>query len=145
MKLQRCRALLALSLALPCVANAAAWSKAFAVEWFEPAFYYGAKEGADAPGTDCPEGTNPENDWRKNDRRFREPDLSRALNVVDKLRAIGEKLGHTPGEVAIAWALAHPAVTGAIVGGRNTKQVEETVRAVDLKLGFDDMGVLNAL
>src|SRR5688572_23171856 len=65
MKLQRCRALLALSLALPCVANAAAWSKAFAVEWFEPAFYYGAKEGADAPGTDCPEGTNPENDWRK--------------------------------------------------------------------------------
>jgi aryl-alcohol dehydrogenase-like predicted oxidoreductase len=87
----------------------------------------------------------PETDWRKNDRRFREPDLSRALNVVDKLRAIGGKFGHTPGEVAISWTLAHPAVTGAIVGGRNTRQVEETVRAVDLKLGFEDMGVLNAL
>jgi aryl-alcohol dehydrogenase-like predicted oxidoreductase len=87
----------------------------------------------------------PENDWRKNDRRFREPDLSRALNVVEKLRAIGEKLGHTPAQVAIAWTLAHPAVTGAIVGGRNARQVEETVRAVDLKLGFEDMGGLNAL
>jgi hypothetical protein len=31
------------------------------------------------------------------------------------------------------------------VGGRNTKQVEETVRAIDLKLGFAEMGELNAL
>jgi hypothetical protein len=56
---------LLLSLALPVSAHAAAWSKSYAVEWFEPAFYYGAKDGAEAPGTDCPAGTNPENDWRK--------------------------------------------------------------------------------
>lgn len=65
MKLQHGRLLLALSLALPCAVQAAPWTKAFAVEWFEPAFYYGGKEGVDAPGTDCPGGTNPENDWRK--------------------------------------------------------------------------------
>jgi aryl-alcohol dehydrogenase-like predicted oxidoreductase len=87
----------------------------------------------------------PDTDWRKTDRRFQEPNLSRALAVVDKLRAIGDQLCHTPGEVAISWTLAHPAVTGAIVGGRNTKQVEETVRAIDLKLGFAEMGELNAL
>jgi len=51
-------------LALPISSPAAAWSQAFAVEWYEPAFYYGAKEGDSAPGTDCPAGTNPENDWR---------------------------------------------------------------------------------
>jgi hypothetical protein len=44
---------------------ALAWSRAYAVEWFEPAMYYGAAEGVDVPGTDCPAGTNPENDWRK--------------------------------------------------------------------------------
>jgi hypothetical protein len=42
-----------------------AWSKAYAVEWYEPAFYHGAKTGADLPGTDCPAGTNPDLDWRK--------------------------------------------------------------------------------
>jgi hypothetical protein len=46
-------------------ATAHAWSRAFAVEWYEPAFYYGAEEGSSSPGTDCPQGTNPENDWRK--------------------------------------------------------------------------------
>ena len=56
---------LLVSLFLPIATHAGAWSRSYAVEWFEPAFYYGAKEGADAPGTDCPGGTNPENDWRK--------------------------------------------------------------------------------
>lgn len=59
-----CSSLFALILALP-AADALAWTKSYAVEWFEPAFYYGAKEGVDAPGTDCPAGTNPDNDWRK--------------------------------------------------------------------------------
>jgi hypothetical protein len=65
MSLRRCCLLLALSIALPAAANATAWTKSFAVEWFEPAFYYDAKEGVDSPGTDCPSGTNPDNDWRK--------------------------------------------------------------------------------
>jgi aryl-alcohol dehydrogenase-like predicted oxidoreductase len=87
----------------------------------------------------------PDTDWRKNDRRFQGASLEHALKIVDKLRQIGEPRGHTPGEVAIAWVLAHPAVTGAIVGGRSSKQIEETVRAVELKLGFEEMGELNAL
>ncbi|HYM34396.1 MAG TPA: hypothetical protein VET48_03315 [Steroidobacteraceae bacterium] len=43
----------------------AEWHRAYVIEWFEPAFYYGAKEGDSAPGTDCPAGTNPDMDWRK--------------------------------------------------------------------------------
>src|SRR5688572_1696951 len=65
MNFRRCRSLLLCAVALPASANAATWTKSFAVEWFEPAFYYGAKDGVDAPGSDCPAGTNPENDWRK--------------------------------------------------------------------------------
>jgi hypothetical protein len=43
----------------------AAWTRTYVVEWNEPAMYYGAKSGVTAPGTDCPNGTNPEIDWIK--------------------------------------------------------------------------------
>jgi hypothetical protein len=52
----------AAAVAAPSVA-AAAWTRTYAVEWYEPAMYYGAKTGVIDPGTDCPKGTNPEVDW----------------------------------------------------------------------------------
>src|SRR5262249_42048598 len=41
------------------------WTKTYVIEWNEPAMYYGAKTGVIDPGTDCPQGTNPEIDWIK--------------------------------------------------------------------------------
>ena len=46
----------------PAVAQAA-WTRTYAVEWYEPAMYYGAKTGVIDPGADCPKGSNPEIDW----------------------------------------------------------------------------------
>src|SRR6516225_6060097 len=66
----------------------------------------------------------PRDDWRRNDAQFREPLLSRNLALVDKLREIGARHGRSAGEVALAWTLRQPAVTGAIVGGRSAAQVE---------------------
>src|SRR5499427_8733684 len=45
--------------------RSAKWTKSYVVEWNEPAMYYGAKAGVIDPGTDCPQGTNPEVDWIK--------------------------------------------------------------------------------
>jgi aryl-alcohol dehydrogenase-like predicted oxidoreductase len=88
----------------------------------------------------------PQTDWRKTDRRFQGPNLSYALRIVDKLREIGAPRGHSPAEMAIAWTLANPAVTGAIVGGRNAQQVEETTRAAELQLSPDEMqGIASVL
>jgi hypothetical protein len=56
--------LAAASLAAPAPAEAA-WTRTFAIEWYEPAMYYGAQSGVTDPGTDCPAGTNPEPDWIK--------------------------------------------------------------------------------
>jgi aryl-alcohol dehydrogenase-like predicted oxidoreductase len=81
----------------------------------------------------------PADDWRRNNPRFQEPQLSQALALVERLRAIGDRHGRTPGEVAIAWTLRHPAVTAAIVGGRNAAQVEETARAADFRLSEDEI------
>ena len=73
-------------------------------------------------------------DWRRNLPNFHEPLLSRNLRLVEHLREIGDRHGRTPGEVAIAWALHHPAVTGAIVGFRSPAQVDGIVGAANFQL-----------
>jgi len=78
-------------------------------------------------------------DWRRNLPNFREPLLSRNLLLVEQLRKIGQRYGRSPGEVAIAWTLNNPAVTGAIVGFRNPKQVDGIIGATVFRLAADDL------
>ena len=49
------------------------------------------------------------------------------------------KTGMSPGEVAIAWTLRKPAVTGAIVGARSPKQVEGVIGAATFQLSPDEV------
>ncbi len=76
----------------------------------------------------------PDDDWRKRHPDFQEPQLSRNLRLVSLLRSIGKRHGHTPAEVAIAWVLRTPAVTGAIVGARRPAQVRGVVGAAEFRL-----------
>ncbi|MBZ5598603.1 MAG: aldo/keto reductase [Acidobacteriia bacterium] len=76
----------------------------------------------------------PKDDWRSRHADFQEPRLSRNLQLVDKLREIGNRHGRSPGEVAIAWTLRNPAVTGAIVGARTARQANGVMRAAELQL-----------
>ena len=77
----------------------------------------------------------PEDDWRKHDARFREPQLSRHLALVERLEAVAERHGATPGAVAAAWTLRNPAVNGAIVGFRRPGQVDPIIAAA---IALDD-------
>ncbi|MGB5843739.1 MAG: aldo/keto reductase [Anaerolineales bacterium] len=86
----------------------------------------------------------PDNDWRQRDPEFLEPKLSQNLVLVDRLASIGARYGRSVGEVAIAWTLNHPAVTGAIVGARSVKQVDGVMNADDLKLSETDIAELEA-
>jgi aryl-alcohol dehydrogenase-like predicted oxidoreductase len=76
----------------------------------------------------------PPDDFRSKNPEFREPRLSKNIELVERLRKVGARHGRNPGEVAIAWVLSNPAVTGAIVGARNAKQAEGVMRAGELKL-----------
>ena len=76
----------------------------------------------------------PPDDFRPRTASFKEPLLSRNLGVVEVLRGIGERHGRTPGEVAIAWTLRDPVVTGAIVGMRSAEQARQIVRSADFRL-----------
>ena len=81
----------------------------------------------------------PADDFRTRNPEFREPRLSKNIELVERLRRVGERHGRTPGEVAIAWTLRHPVVTGAIVGARNAKQAEGVMRAGELKLSPEEI------
>ncbi len=76
----------------------------------------------------------PDDDWRKRDPQFQEPRLSRNLELVEALNEIAFVHNVTPGVVAIAWALQHPGVTGAIVGARRPEQVDGIVAAAEFQL-----------
>ena len=81
----------------------------------------------------------PEDDWRKHSPNFQEPLLSRNLQLVGTLRAIGRRHNASPGEVAIAWTLRNPAVTGAIVGVRSSLQVKGIAGGARLELAPNDI------
>jgi aryl-alcohol dehydrogenase-like predicted oxidoreductase len=86
----------------------------------------------------------PEDDWRKHDERFSEPQLSRHLALVERLREVGERHGTTPGAIAIAWTLSHPAVHGAVVGLRRPHQVEDLALAGNVELSDEDLALVNS-
>jgi aryl-alcohol dehydrogenase-like predicted oxidoreductase len=76
----------------------------------------------------------PKNDWRSRNPEFQEPKLSANLQVAGRLARIAGRHGRSPSEAAIAWTLSHPAVTGAIVGARNARQVESNIGAMTFRL-----------
>jgi aryl-alcohol dehydrogenase-like predicted oxidoreductase len=81
----------------------------------------------------------PVDDWRRRSSDFKPPRLSRNLALRDALRPIAERHETTVSAVAIAWALAWPGVTGAIVGARSPEQVDGWLGAATLELTLDDL------
>lgn len=82
----------------------------------------------------------PDNDWRKHNPEFQEPNLSRNLALVEKLREIAVLYQRTPAEAAIAWTLTNPAVTGAIVGARSPEQVDTIIGAAEFRFTERELG-----
>jgi aryl-alcohol dehydrogenase-like predicted oxidoreductase len=85
----------------------------------------------------------PPADWRSRNPEFKEPKLTENLALVERLRASAARHDCSPGEVALAWTLRNPAVTGAIVGARNASQVQGVMRAASLQLTPGDIAELS--
>jgi len=87
----------------------------------------------------------PEGDWRRNNRFYQEPLLSRALALVEQLQTISARHGRGAGEVAIAWTLRHPAITATIVGARNPRQIDELIGAATFRLSPEEIEELGGV
>jgi aryl-alcohol dehydrogenase-like predicted oxidoreductase len=80
-----------------------------------------------------------EDDWRRRSPDFKPPRLSRNLALRDALGPVAERHGTTVSAVAIAWTLAWPGVTAAIVGARSAEQVDGWIGAATLELSLQDL------
>ena len=85
-----------------------------------------------------------DDDWRRRAPEFRPPRLERNLALRDALRPIARRHGTTVSAVAVAWTLAWPGVTGAIVGARSARQVEGWIAAAALDLTPSDLDEIAA-
>jgi aryl-alcohol dehydrogenase-like predicted oxidoreductase len=83
--------------------------------------------------------TLPDDDWRKRDSRFRDP---QNYAVADRVAAVAERHRVAPGAVAVAWTLHNPAVDGAIVGFRRPGQVDPILSALQVELSDEDVAEL---
>jgi aryl-alcohol dehydrogenase-like predicted oxidoreductase len=86
----------------------------------------------------------PPDDFRRNAKNYQEPLLSRNLEIADFLKQIGARRGVSAGVIAIAFTLANPAITAAIVGGRNPAQVEGVWPAASFRLSPEEMQEIEA-
>ncbi|WP_229054517.1 aldo/keto reductase [Aeromicrobium sp. Leaf350] len=82
-------------------------------------------------------------DFRRNNPRFSAENLTQNLTVVDELRSIGERLGVTPAQLALAWVLHQDGVV-TIPGSKKRTHLEENVAAADVELSADDLAALDA-
>jgi len=82
----------------------------------------------------------PSDDFRRRALAFQEPNLTKNLELAERMKAIGARHGRSAGEVAIAWTLRNPAVTGAIVGMRSAKQAEGVLGALEFRLSAEEVG-----
>jgi aryl-alcohol dehydrogenase-like predicted oxidoreductase len=81
----------------------------------------------------------PANDWRSRNADFTGEALTRNLVVAEAMRGVAERHRTTVAAVAVAWTLAWPGVTAAIVGARHPRQVDGWLDAATLSLTAADM------
>lgn len=81
-------------------------------------------------------------DWRRRGAEFQQPNLGRNLALRNSLRDMADEYGTTVAAIAIAWLLAWPGVTGAIVGARSPEQIDAWIGAASLELKPADMDAI---
>jgi aryl-alcohol dehydrogenase-like predicted oxidoreductase len=81
----------------------------------------------------------PKDDWRSRNAEYQGDKLAANLKLADAFKPIAERHHTTVAAVALAWTLAWPGVTGAIVGARNAAQIDGWIDAARLDLTRQDM------
>lgn len=72
-------------------------------------------------------------------------DKEMGYRVVETLKKVADRHDASPARVALAWVLARPGVSSVIIAARKVEQLEDNIRAVDLRLSDDELQILNAV
>jgi len=101
-------------------------------------------------GAFTPETTFVEWDWRHGGKAFGLPLFEREhflneLRVTARLQQLAADYGYTVAQLAIAWVLGNPAVSVALVGMRNSRELQENIAAVDWRLSPADRAEIDRI
>ena len=94
----------------------------------------GLLTGKMKPGQKFPEG-----DLRNDSFYFKDENIKRTNDFLDKIKPIANEKKATLGQIVISWTLAQPGITIALVGARNPKQTTENAKAADIKLSSEEI------
>lgn len=86
----------------------------------------------------------PENDWRRNDPRWSEENFAANMRIVDAIRAVAERRGVSPAQIALAWLLAQGEHVVPIPGVKRIATLEDSAAAGDLTLSAEEVEELSA-
>ena len=84
-----------------------------------------------------------EGDNRPSTIYYKEPNISRILKLIDKLKVISDELNITISQLVLNWTIQQPGITCALAGARNASQVLDNVKAADFKLPEDVISGIN--
>ena len=87
----------------------------------------------------------PEGDWRVNIPRFHEEHAAANGRIVAAVRAVGDRHGATPAQVALAWALAQGRDIVPIPGTKRRKYLDQNLDAEAVRLTAQDLEELGHL
>jgi aryl-alcohol dehydrogenase-like predicted oxidoreductase len=85
----------------------------------------------------------PEGDSRRLGFDFPPVNQERAYDIIEVMEQIGEAHGVSVARIALAWVLAKPAITSVIIGAKNTEQLLDNIKAVDVSLTTEQLEQLN--
>ena len=89
--------------------------------------------------------TFPPDDWRSKSDVFRGEALRRNVEKVRQLERFAGERGHSVSQLAVAWSLARPGVDVAIVGSRRAAHIEDSLKALELRLTAEDLAAIDRI
>ncbi len=106
---------------------------------------YGPLQQGLLTGKMTPDRELHEGDYRRNNKWFTPTNRQRVLDALEQIRPIAEAHDATFGQIAIAWTVAQPGITAAIVGARTIEQARENAAAGDIQLSDDELAHIRAV
>jgi aryl-alcohol dehydrogenase-like predicted oxidoreductase len=94
-------------------------------------------------GKITPEYTFNEGDHRPQTPYFKEPNVTRINDFLTNIKPLAEDNGLSLTQLVIYWTIQQPAITAALVGARNSMQVQENIKAGDVKLSNEVLSMVD--
>lgn len=84
-----------------------------------------------------------EGDHRANVKFFKDENIRRTNEFLQKIKPLADEKNATLGQLVIRWTIERPGITIALVGARNAQQATQNAEAINVKLSAEEIKFIN--